>query len=173
MKHVDFDEGALSHDPLGAALEVVNSLAVLDESHPVLTEEDGSLAFLFQHVWLEFCKVSLDVVNPSTIDRFLWLETDHTSIGIDCHRRYVSVTPSEVCEHETDSSDTQDHKRRFKLTHRTFMIGLLRQVSASHKGGEDVRLSNYEAYLTYRRDTIGVEPSYAIIESVHTFLLYL
>lgn len=46
------------------------------------------------------------------------------------------------------------------------MIGLLRQVSISRNVGEDPLANDFDAYSTYRGDTIGVEAAYALMESV-------
>ncbi|KXJ85141.1 isoprenoid synthase domain-containing protein [Microdochium bolleyi] len=112
-----FDEGVLSSNPLQAAEEVVNCLALLDCHYPILKEEHASLAFLFQHIWLEFSKTA-----------------------------------------------TEYHKYRFKKAHRMYMMGLLRQVTVNTSSEANPTALSFDTYMTYRRDTIAVDPCYVLIE---------
>ncbi|KXJ93672.1 Presilphiperfolan-8-beta-ol synthase [Microdochium bolleyi] len=111
-----FDEGHLSKDPLRAAEEVVNSLAVLDASYPVVNANDNPLAFLLQRVWLDFKKTA-----------------------------------------------SEEHQYRFKFYHKKYMIGLLRQVKAN-VSNEDHTRQSMDSYIEYRRDTIGAEAPYVMME---------
>jgi hypothetical protein len=48
----EFDEGHLKFDSMAAADEVVNSLAILDETHPPIPVEENPYWHAYQSVWL-------------------------------------------------------------------------------------------------------------------------
>lgn len=55
-----------------------------------------------------------------------------------------------------------DHQFRFKLATKKYMIGLLKQVQSNcQPRGHD---SDIDSYIQYRRDTIGAEAPYVIME---------
>ncbi|KAI4600565.1 hypothetical protein KJ359_000924 [Pestalotiopsis sp. 9143b] len=110
-----FDEGRFCKDPYGAAEEIIHTLAVFDETHPVITAEENPLRHLIQLVWTEFKKTA-----------------------------------------------SKDHQFRFKLATKKYMIGLLKQVQSNcQPRGHD---SDIDSYIQYRRDTIGAEAPYVIME---------
>ncbi|KAF7336059.1 Terpene cyclase [Mycena sanguinolenta] len=113
-----FDEGHLSNDPLKAAEEVIDSLAIFDGDHPVITADEGNrqvtIRKMFQWVWLEFKKTA-----------------------------------------------SKQQQARYKLGHRNYMLGLLKQVQWGCQGKD--RDFDLDSYIQYRRDTIGAESSYVIM----------
>lgn len=54
----EFDEGHLKLDPLKAAEEVMDTLAVFDETHPLISAKQNPMRHTIQSVWLRFKKVS-------------------------------------------------------------------------------------------------------------------
>ncbi|KAI0007135.1 isoprenoid synthase domain-containing protein [Xylariaceae sp. FL0662B] len=49
-----FDEGHLNSDPVKAAEEIIYTLALLDDVHPIVTLEENPLRHVFQHTWFRY-----------------------------------------------------------------------------------------------------------------------
>jgi hypothetical protein len=55
---LEFDEGHLSNNPVEAAKEIIYTLAILDDTHPYISEEENPLRHVFQSTWYRIRKVS-------------------------------------------------------------------------------------------------------------------
>ncbi|KAK7702853.1 Terpene cyclase 4 [Diaporthe eres] len=51
-----FDEGHLQHDPLQAAQEIIQTIAMLDDISPVVSADESLLRHTLQSCWLRFRK---------------------------------------------------------------------------------------------------------------------
>ncbi|KXX79864.1 Presilphiperfolan-8-beta-ol synthase [Madurella mycetomatis] len=49
-----FDEGIFAHDPIKAAEELIYTLAILDDVHPIVSAEENSLRHTLQSCWMRF-----------------------------------------------------------------------------------------------------------------------
>lgn len=50
----EFDEGHLQHEPLKAAQEIIQTIAMLDDVSPVISAEENRLRHTLQSCWLRF-----------------------------------------------------------------------------------------------------------------------
>ncbi|KAH7037064.1 isoprenoid synthase domain-containing protein [Microdochium trichocladiopsis] len=66
---------------------------------------------------------------------------------------------------EFKKTASAEHQYRFKFYHKKYMIGLLRQVTANISDVDHVSRS-LDSYVEYRRDTIGAEAPYVMMEYV-------
>lgn len=52
----EFDEGHLQHEPLQAAQEIIQTIAMLDDISPVVPADESMLRHTLQSCWLRFRK---------------------------------------------------------------------------------------------------------------------
>lgn len=61
---LEFDEGHLKFDAPKAADEVFNTLAILDDTQPLISTEENCISHAFQTVWLQFKEVRHSIMVP-------------------------------------------------------------------------------------------------------------
>jgi hypothetical protein len=57
-KGIGFDEGIFANDVAGATEEVIYTLSVLDDVHPIVSPDDNPLRHTLQSCWMRFKKRS-------------------------------------------------------------------------------------------------------------------
>jgi hypothetical protein len=62
----EFDEGHLKEDPVKAAEEIIHTLALMDDNHPVVTAEENPIRHVFQTTWYRIKSVSGLVLEERT-----------------------------------------------------------------------------------------------------------